>query len=1146
MSYLFRNDTQEARSQGIRVAQSYGIGEEDYGYRLSSDLAAPFLGVAASINGAAMLAADAGVPILKATVGRKIDELFDTGGTAENWLEERRKGFHERARSLTPDPLTSSVVGHALGGLFEMGPQAIAGFLAGGPAGAAALVGGIQGNKAMQLAADQGVDPGTAIGMGLIQGGSAAIGAVMPMHLAPMLTAGFGAGTRVATNVAFGAVNQSAFGMASRGMTSDLLESRGYPDMAAQYKAMDRAAIAADIVLGGAFGAFGHGMAVRAERQQKNAPQRPPVRGEDLDTILTGNLQHHVELDTAPGLVPDVGTQAAHVDALVKATQDLLAGDPVSVGARVAEVEFLTNPQATIARQEIGQAISDHLGLPMLTDALGANSPERVRSNLAFATYGNETAISIQGVYHPARWVLVDAGDVQASMGKAENQFRNRENVVSQAQIESIANAPDWNQLNHAPLMDFGSPTMSRDGKIVGGNGRFEGLSRAYERGKAEGYREALDRNLSVFGFDPGASLNMKRPVLMRVLETNISTERAAIASNQGTLKMSQLELAKQDAGYLPDLSVLRVGENGEISAAANDGLISMWTRPMPITEGGSIRAGDGKLSQEGMVRLRNAILYKAYGDSPTLARLVESLDPGSRNVAAALIRSAAKAAKAQEAIAAGEMYPIDIMPDVMAAAEKLEQLRAKGEKVADYLAQGDMFAVELSIEARKILQFFGDHMKSAKAMSDLFNTFWTKVEAAGNPKQGSMLGEAAVPTKAQVLDAALAETRKVLPPPDAELPFGNAPAEPAAGRPTPADHLAAENVIIDAEIQKLTPDAQAILRQMYQRAAELKNSFDDIGAQVAREVGGTLKAPELKGSERAVAKISSDYKGDPTGIKDLLRATIEVDSVEQARAAVVMLRERFQVLEQGFRDLFDPEVSPVDGYRDAKMNIQLDGIKTEMQVNLPEMLKAKKQVHKLYEQRSAIERAVQDRGDSTPTAEEQAKIDALNAEMKPVYDAAFEVATNAKNLGLESGAPLRLADSGSNLRGGSSSQAAQYGKEPPALMETGTPSTSKNSALGENSNVSTDNTSTSIVREPTTVVKDATAEGDTTTGQAGNQDLFGVRQILTEKPDLRIMDEAGQAILARDALARADEEIAIARRESQAYDAAVACALRG
>ena len=193
------------------------------------------------------------------------------------------------------------------------------------------------------------------------------------------------------------------------------------------------------------------------------------------------------------------------------------------------------------------------------------------------------------------------------------------------------------------------------------------------------------------------------------------------------------------------------------------------------------------------------------------------------------------------------------------------------------------------------------------------------------------------------------------------------------------------------------------------------------------------------------------DYKGDAGQIKDLLRATIEVDTVDQARAVVGMLRQPFDVLDVGFRGLFDAAVDPVDGYRDAKTNVRLPGLVAEIQVNLPQMLEAKKKVHGEYAAREKITRDIQ-AAKREPADAELARIAELNAKMKVVYDAAFADAMSARNFASETGAPLRLAEPGSNTRGGSVSQAAEYMGTPGTRpSETGMPSTSNSSTSGGN-----------------------------------------------------------------------------------------------
>lgn len=246
------------------------------------------------------------------------------------------------------------------------------------------------------------------------------------------------------------------------------------------------------------------------------------------------------------------------------------------------------------------------------------------------------------------------------------------------------------------------------------------------------------------------------------------------------------------------------------------------------------------------------------------------------------------------------------------------------------------------------------------------------------------------------------------------------------------------------ADLERLPSESRLAMVDMYTVAAREKPKFDAAVLEIADMIGGTTKLADLKGASRTVDKVLGDYGGDPTKIKDLVRATILTDSAEAAQRAVGGIFEKFEVLPGGRRNLLDPNKEPVDGYRDAKFNVLINGHVAEVQVNLPEMVAAKKVAHPLYEERSKIERVTRDR---LPTDAERARIDELNAKMREIYAPAWAEAIKARNSDSSTGAPLRRADSGSKDLGGSVSQASEYGK-PGAPSETGMPSTSNNSAL--------------------------------------------------------------------------------------------------
>ena len=176
---------------------------------------------------------------------------------------------------------TSMVAGNLAHGLTVFGM----GSLLGGPTTGAVLTGATEGYNGYLDLQEAGVDAKTAATSGVVTGLAATAGAYLPMKMTGNLARGLlglgmqaeagGASTtaaalysatnvaatlsgNTAANLAYGAAINTGFGMASRALTSKVLEAGGYPEMAKQYEALDGAAIAADAILGLAFGGWAH------------------------------------------------------------------------------------------------------------------------------------------------------------------------------------------------------------------------------------------------------------------------------------------------------------------------------------------------------------------------------------------------------------------------------------------------------------------------------------------------------------------------------------------------------------------------------------------------------------------------------------------------------------------------------------------------------------------------------------------------------------------------------------------------------------------------------------------------------------------------------------------------------------------------
>jgi len=151
-----------------------------------------------------------------------------------------------------------------------------------------------------------------------------------------------------------------------------------------------------------------------------------------------------------------------------------------------------------------------------------------------------------------------------------------------------------------------------------------------------------------------------------------------------------------------------------------------------------------------------------------------------------------------------------------------------------------------------------------------------------------------------------------------------------------------------------------------------------------------------LKGSQRAVDKITKSYDNDPTKIKDLLRTTIEIKSLKDVNSAIDKLKAEYGESVK-LRNLLDPKTDSLggSGYRDVNMVVEVNGSYAEVQINLPAMMEAKEKAHGYYEEvRIILEDAAQ--AGKQLNVYEEAKVKNLNDKMKALYDAAWESITKA------------------------------------------------------------------------------------------------------------------------------------------------------
>lgn len=357
---------------------------------------------------------------------------------------------------------------------------------------------------------------------------------------------------------------------------------------------------------------------------------------------------------------------------------------------------------------------------------------------------GAEDSVDIgNNNYQPFQYEVMEADDLAPTQQKAGNQLRDRERVASQEQVNKIARNLDPRKIADSPTMDFGAPLLAQDGKtVIAGNGRSMAIRQAYSEGNAQGYRDYLQQNAAKFGIDENQLSQMKNPVLVRRLNTAVDIKQTAINSNeQGGMRMSNLEQAKVDAQRLPNMAGFDLDESGNWNTENNRSFITQFIQNQPETLRNELIDSKGRLSQTGEQRMRNAMLFQAYGDTDTLARMVESTDQGERNIINALTRIAPKVAQVKQDIAHGDVSDVDISADIVQAVEKYNQLRNQNVNVGEYLQQQD-FVGDLTPEAKAVLRIFDENARSSKRIGDILTSYYQTAETQGNANQASMFGD--------------------------------------------------------------------------------------------------------------------------------------------------------------------------------------------------------------------------------------------------------------------------------------------------------------------------------------------------------------------------------------------------------------------
>jgi hypothetical protein len=356
-----------------------------------------------------------------------------------------------------------------------------------------------------------------------------------------------------------------------------------------------------------------------------------------------------------------------------------------------------------------------------------------------------------------SRFEVVPAASLKAAEGDLQNRDRSRDST--ELQTTDIVSNFDPSRLGESAESDRGSPIVGPDGTVESGNGRMLAINRIYgdlqNVEKAQAYKQFLISQ----GHDIGA---IENPVLIRRRVNDMTDEQRrqfVIDSNKDAkLAMTAVERARSDADAL-DAGKLSLYKGGDISNATNGEFVKAFIGKMTPSERASFADGDGNLSQEGIVRVENALMARAYENPAVLSKLIEARDNNIRSIGGGMLDNAGGWATLRAAVKDGEVKPeFDVTDKLVEAARRVSDMRTKGEKIGDALSQVDAFNSIDPVVESFMRAFYNTDLSRAAGRDSIASVLAAYTKRASEQTTGARLFGGEDQSPAEILRGVLDE----------------------------------------------------------------------------------------------------------------------------------------------------------------------------------------------------------------------------------------------------------------------------------------------------------------------------------------------------------------------------------------------------
>jgi hypothetical protein len=350
------------------------------------------------------------------------------------------------------------------------------------------------------------------------------------------------------------------------------------------------------------------------------------------------------------------------------------------------------------------------------------------------------------------QYELQDLDNIKFAQDELQNRDRSR--PASDEFIRDFVKDFDPDGVGEDPSTDRGAPIINKDNIILSGNGRTRGLQEIYSFNpeQAERYRDSL-RDL---GYDVE---NIERPVLVRRLMSDVDERKFVTASNEDDkAALSPPEQAAQDASDILTPGVFAKFKGGDLGAAKNDAFVSAFLAEMSPQQRKNAMDDKGKISAQGLKRIENALLYKAYGGTSRASKIfiskaMERNDDDTKTLTNSLVDVSKDWIQFQQAIEAGEVdKKYDITNKLMETIGTASDIKASGNSVAFELRSPDMVEPMDPFVREILLAFHNDDVSrilSKKAIADKLRAY---AEVAANQQpEPDMFGMSETPSAREI-----------------------------------------------------------------------------------------------------------------------------------------------------------------------------------------------------------------------------------------------------------------------------------------------------------------------------------------------------------------------------------------------------------